>query len=505
MKTCQVSASLGSLTGSSENKGRILTTTVRVGDYHLDNNHISENGFDVSAMGVNHQILIPVSNEPLAIKQKIWQVTDKAYKDAVTGYSYIKNNCKSCSESETDDFSREEIQVYYDAEMENTVVDIQRWESDLTECSEIFLKDSSVVQGELRMDYIVERKYFVSSEGSRIIQNKKYAMLSVYGSIRTETNEFAPLYKTYHAFSPEDLPDKEFVRKEILDMIDKLKRLQKAPTAEAYTGPAILSPRASGVFFHEIFGHRVEGQRMKSSLDGQTFTDKVGKRILPKTMDVIFDPTLENYREQDLFGSYLYDDQGVKSQNVSIVEKGILKGFLMSRVPIKGFHQSNGHGRAQAGMAVAGRQSNLIVKTNDPYSMKDLRKELIKECKKQNKEYGYYFREVFGGFTMTYRFAPNVFNVTPTEVYRIYVDGRPDELVRGVALIGTPLTMFSEIMASGDKPEVFTGMCGAESGTVPVTAISPALLVKKIETQKQLQRIYEPPILKRPDLEKTQK
>ena len=124
---------------------------------------------------------------------------------------------------------------------------------------------------------------------------------------------------------------------------------------------------------------------------------------------------------------------------------------------------------------------------------------LIKECKKQGKAYGYLFRDVMGGFTNTARYMPNAFNIFPTEVYRIYTDGRPDELVRGVDLIGTPLAMFSEIAAAGNKPGVFHGFCGAESGSVPVSAIAPALLVKKIETQKKMKSQLDETILPRPD------
>jgi TldD protein len=130
--------------------------------------------------------------------------------------------------------------------------------------------------------------------------------------------------------------------------------------------------------------------------------------------------------------------------------------------------------------------------------MKDLRKMLINECQKQKKPYGYFFMDVIGGFTTTDRYMPNAFNIFPTEVYRVYVDGRPDELVRGVELIGTPLAMFAEIKAADDKSEVFTGFCGAESGSVPVTAISPSLYVKRIETQKKATKQVDKAILDKP-------
>ncbi len=225
----------------------------------------------------------------------------------------------------------------------------------------------------------------------------------------------------------------------------------------------------------------------------------VGEIVLPDHLSVIMDPTIKTYNGQDLNGYYKYDDQGIKAEKVSIIKNGTLEGFLMSRCPIENFPISNGHGRAEPGKEPVTRQSNLIVETSDPLSEAKLRELLIKEAKNQGKEYGYYFKSVVGGFTMTGRFIPNAFNVTPTEVYRVYVDARPDELVRGVDLVGTPLAMFSQIEAAGEKAEIFTGTCGAESGRIPVTGISPTLFVKQIEMQKKSKSQEKSPILPRPD------
>ena len=311
-----------------------------------------------------------------------------------------------------------------------------------------------------------------------------------------------PLYKSYFAFKPENLPGDEEIISDVNEIVKKLKALKDAPVVEPYAGPALLSGIAAGVFFHEIFGHRIEGQRQKSESDAQTFKKKVGQNVLPGHMSVIMDPTIDSYNGEALNGYYKYDDQGIKGKKVTVVENGVLKNFLMSRCPIENFPNSNGHGRAEAGRQPVSRQSNLIVETTKPLSMEQLRKKFIKELKNQDKEYGYLFANVRGGFTFTGRFIPNAFNVTPTEVYRVYTDGRPDELVRGVDLVGTPLAMFSQIEAAGDKPEIFTGTCGAESGRVPVTAISPFLFVKQIEMQKKSKSQEKPPILPRPDSER---
>jgi predicted Zn-dependent protease len=253
------------------------------------------------------------------------------------------------------------------------------------------------------------------------------------------------------------------------------------------------------VFFHEIFGHRIEGHRQKNVNEGQTFKKKINERILPTFMSVVFDPLLKSLDGDALMGSYTFDDEGIKARKVTVVEDGIFKGFLMSRSPIEGFDKSNGHGRAAPGKRPVARQSNLIVETKEHVTEAALRNMLIEECKKQNKPYGLRFQQVEGGFTLTGRTIPNSFNVLPILVYRVYADGRPDELVRGVDLIGTPLATFERIIAASNEVETFNGVCGAESGWVPVSASSPSLLVREIEVQKKDKSQERLPILPAPE------
>jgi TldD protein len=200
----------------------------------------------------------------------------------------------------------------------------------------------------------------------------------------------------------------------------------------------------------------------------------------------------------DLNGWYDYDDEGVKARPVTVVDKGVLKTFLMSRSPIRGFDHSNGHGRRQPGLEVVSRQSNLIVESTNAVTEARLRQMLIGEIKKQNKPYGLYFRDITGGFTTTQRAGLQAFKVIPVIVYRVYADGRPDELVRGADIVGTPLASFAKILATSDKPEVFNGYCGAESGSVPVSAVSPAILVSEIEIEKKAKSQDRPPLLPEP-------
>jgi TldD protein len=371
-------------------------------------------------------------------------------------------------------------------------------ESRLSDYSAVFLKHKHVLKGTANITYSYERKYFVSSEGSSITENRITCRLFIRGETQADDGMVLPVHLSYFGFSPDDLPSHEQILSDVEEMAALLIQMRTAPVADSYAGPALLSAESAGVFFHEIFGHRIEGHRLKEEDDAQTFKKKVNEKVLHENLSVYFDPGIERYDDFFLNGSYKYDCEGQRGQRVDIVADGILLGFLMSRTPIEGFSHSNGHGRAQAGYQTVTRQSNLIVETDTPYTETQLREMLILEAKRQGKEYGYYFVQTIGGFTTTGRFMPNSFNVTPVVVYRIYVDGRDDELVRGVDLVGTPLAIFSNIEAAGDTPGVFTGTCGAESGGVPTSTVSPMLFVTQIETQRKPKGQERLPILPRP-------
>lgn len=496
--------SLGSLVDESKDRSRILNTSVRIGDYAFDDSHPldNENGFfPMNDMdGYRGAQYLPHDNHPLVIKLRMWQQTQSAYRSALSAYQALQNASIKDESKAVPDFSKEEPSIFIDEPLPSAeqFFPIELWKARVKTLSAAFLKLKGVIDGDVSIHVDLDRKYYVSTEGTRIVQNRTSAYLTISASIRAADGDVLPLHLSYYSTSPDLFPADDIVRKDIDVLMNKLTLLSTAPIAEPYTGPAILYARSAGVFFHEIFGHRVEGQRLKSNFDGQTFKDKVNELVLPKTLNVVFDPTLEKFNDQRLNGHYRYDDEGVKARKVTVVENGVLKTFLMSRTPIANFSKSNGHGRAEAGANVVTRQSNLIIENKKVVDMSGLRKLLIAECKKQNKKYGYLFMDVVGGFTNTGRVMPNAFNIFPTEVYRIYVDGRPDELVRGVDLIGTPLAMFAEIQAADDKSEVFTGFCGAESGSVPVTAISPSLFVKRIETQKKMVTQVENTILEKP-------
>ncbi len=500
-----IEASFGDLMTSDTDRRRILTVQVRVGSPELDNTHEIRYGFDYLSLGLGSSrwTLLPIDDRPEALAQAVWQRTDQEYREAVETLAKVKANVAVNVEAEdkSPDFSPAPPQDFQQPPPELPEIDRVRWERWLREASRCFLDDPDINRSSAQLRVLVARKYFVSTEGAMLAHNRTSFYLDVSGEVKAEDGMVLPLYRSYFALTPDKLPTGEQLAADAKELVRKLTAIKKAPIVEAYAGPALLTAGSAGVFFHEIFGHRVEGERQKSEYDAQTFKKKMGQPVLPRELSVVFDPTIDRYRGRDLNGGYLYDDQGVPGRRVEVVRNGTLSDFLMSRTPIDNFPASNGHGRAQAGLQPVARQSNLIVETSRPLPMAELRRRFLAEVRRQGKEYGYLFADVTGGFTMTGRFMPNAFNVTPTEVYRVYADGRPDELVRGVDLVGTPLSVFSQIAAAGDSPDVFNGTCGAESGGVPVSAVSPALFVRQIEIQRQDKSQTRPPLLPRPSLE----
>lgn len=493
-----INSSFGHVISNDSSNQRILDIDLRVGDYQFDNTHIIRgNSFNFG--GGSGYELLPLDNNSTAIKNKIWYATDKVYKNAIENYEKAKSNSavKVEQEDKSADFSKEDPVQF--AETANKLeVNRDKWLNLVNRLSSLFNSDPLIYTGSVSFVLENKTKYFINSEGSKLKFNESNVRVFVYAKTKATDGMSLPLYESYFAFTPEGLPIESKIESDIQNIISLLKELRDAPLMDTYSGPAILSGEASGVFFHEIFGHRVEGHREKDPSSSQTFKKSVGESILPDFINVIFDPTITVRDGTELSGFYKFDDQGVKSQKVVSVENGIFKSFLMARSPIEGFEHSNGHGRKQAGFNAVSRQSNLIVESNKQVDDEDLIEELRELCIEDDKEFGLFFKTVQGGFTFTGRTVPNAFNVLPLVVYKIYADGRPNELVRGVDLIGTPLSTFSNIISTSERVGVFNGVCGAESGGVPVSASSPDILVSKIEVQKKKKSQAKPPILEAP-------
>jgi len=494
-------AEAGAMLRDQIDRDRAVDVDVRVGSEQLDNSHAVDGDYG-PGNGLGSGLPVSLSDEQLSLAQGLWIDTDAQYQQAVASYREVLSAEQLRSEDDDEghaDFSLGEPLQHVEPEATLDLEAIQaQYRPLLAEVSAELASDDAVLQSNVTLSVVVDNAYFVDSHGSRV-QTASTRLRILYGAIG-QADDGMMLQRTasFEAHLPEQMPSAETLHETAVRLRDELVALREAPVADPYTGPAILEGRAAGVFFHEIFGHRLEGHRQKDDLEGQTFTDMLGQQVLPKFLDVIDDPTVSMLGGVPLSGHYFVDDEGVKSRRSVLVERGKLEGFLLSRSLVSPFRKSNGHGRREPGNQVVARQGNLIVSSRRSMTSGELRKALIEEVKRQKKPYGLLFKDIEGGYTITDRSGPQAFKVQPLMVYRVYPDGRPDELVRGVEIVGTPLSAFETIVATDDAPGIFNGMCGAESGWVPVSAVSPSLLLRGIEIERAMHDRDRPPLLPPP-------
>jgi predicted Zn-dependent protease len=488
-----ITASFGAIDVDSTDHDRNLDTVVRVGSYQLDNTHELRGEWygDYAQSG---RLPFPLTYEP-AWRTLLWRSTDSYYIDAVERFIKVRANygLKAPEEDTSADFTKVEP-IRHIQSVPDFKADHEAWREHVRELSDIFSDYDHVERSNVSFSEGLETRYQVNSEGAMVRKVRHVGRVSWFASTSVEDGMNLYLYDSVDVYDPEQLPSRDELAPRIEETAKQLEALLKAPKAEPFIGPAILEGEAAGVFFHEALGHRVEGHRQADEDEGQTFAEKIGQQVLPTFLDVYDDPRLISASGTPLMGHYLVDDQAVPAQRATVVDDGIFKGFLMSRTPIEGFEESNGHGRREPGKHVVSRQGNLVIHPSKTVSRAKLKEMLIEEIEAQDAPYGLRFERVQGGFTLTGRGLPQAFKVLPLVVYRVYPDGS-EELIRGVTLEGTPLTVLSEIAAAADDVKVFNGLCGAESGHVPVSSVSPTLLVRRVETARAPKGSERPPIL----------
>jgi predicted Zn-dependent protease len=486
--------SQGSLVNSTRVRHRAAEVTMRIGSAALDNSH------EMSRASAITTGALPLEDDRDAIAHELWRLTYEEYRKASKAYLNVKTNTQVQAQEEdtSPDFSQEKPPTHADYKELAPAPDQRALEKMAREYSACFRQYPYIYYSGVSITAQRTRFHFLSSEGNHVVAPSAFVRMAIQAETRAEDGMELMRVETFQAESLEHLPPESEIAARVKKMATDLKALREAPLAEPFDGPALLSGRAAGVFFHEVLGHRLEGHRQRGEQEGQTFTKMVSQPVLPDFLSVVDDPTQRTLNGMDLGGWYEYDDEGMPAARVEVIKDGILKNFLMSRMPIKNFGKSNGHGRAQAGFMPTGRQGNLIVSSSHTVKDSELRQKLIDEIKKQGKPYGLYFEDIQGGFTLTQRFLPQAFQVLPVLVWRVYADGRPNELVRGIDIVGTPLAALKRILLTSEKSDVFNGVCGAESGQVPVAAVAPAMLFSEIEVQKRVHTLNRPPILPAP-------
>ncbi|NOZ01104.1 MAG: TldD/PmbA family protein [Deltaproteobacteria bacterium] len=494
-----ISGKSGAIFQDSSFRNSFIQADVRVGDYDMDSSEDGDALFNPSQKFVPNN-MAPIEKSRIALRRALWLLTDYKYKGALLSFMKVKGKRVNDPKKRTvASMSREEplhlverpVPLVFDREVWRKGV--RRISAALLDYPEIF--DSSVEVSATRLT-----RYFVNTEGTVVKTVDDYYQVFVTAVTRADDGFLLEDTVSSYVRSPSRMPSPAEVEKKVRVMAGRLVEMRKAQVLEPATVPVLMSPEATGVFFHETIGHRLEGQRQEGADEGRTFKGRLGQRILPDFINVYDDPTIREWGKTPLNGSYRVDDEGVPSQSVMLVDHGVLKGFLMSRKPVEGFSRSNGHGRSDGFQRPVGRMGNLIVKGTKPVSSKRLEKMLLEEVRRQHKPYGLIIKTIAGGSTNTSSYGYQAFKGVPIVVYRVDAKTGDKRLARGVEIVGTPLSSISKIVATSDKYGVFNGYCGAESGSVPVSTVAPEMLFAEIELQRAHEGKERQPILPPPSV-----
>lgn len=474
---------------------------VRVGSYDLDSSGRDDG---LAFMGAEGQTYFasreaPVEDDPLALRNSLWLLTDERYKEALSSWFKKKSRgvYRADDAQRAPSFSREEPRQHVDAPTPFPL-DRERWREEVKSLSAAFRAHPAVFDSAVRVTADKTVRWFTSSEGTALVTEDAIYAVHLHAVTRAGDGQLLEDSRDFYARAESRLPSAQRLREEAAALAAELEALRDAPVIDPYTGPALLAPEATGVLFHEAVGHRLEGDRQEDDKEGQTFKGQIGKKVLPPFLEVADDPTRTRVGEVDLNGAYAYDDQGVPAQRTELVEAGVLRSYLLSRRPVRPFTRSNGHGRAQGAQQPVARMGTLFVSSSRTVPLPELKRMLVAEARRQGKPYALVIRDITGGNTNTASYGYQAFKGTPRLVTRIDVATGKEELVRGVELVGTPLSSVNRVVATSAETRVFNGYCGAESGYVPVSTVAPWALVSEIELQRVARANERNPVLPAP-------
>jgi microcin-processing metallopeptidase PmbA/TldD-like protein len=455
-------ATLGALRTDQVNMGRLVRVVVRIGDYKQD----SYFGEGMGAVDV-----MPTDNDEMALRRQLWLATDKAYKSALSGFTEKQAALKNVeTENDLADFSQEKPAQSV-KELAQAEVDMQKWKETLRMTSDLFRGDPSLEMSSALLNFRVLNRYFVNTEGTVARNGKTMYSLVFSGSDQADDGMHLERSHGWVVTKAAELPKQEEIEKEAKQLIGTFSALKKAPLVEDdYRGPVLFSADAATSLFERLIVPNILGIRPDLGNPARTngeFASYYKGRVLPETFTVVDDPKAKEIDHQSLAGSYDVDDEGVEAQKVTVVEKGVLKNYLLGREPIRDFPHSNGHGRTALAGAPRPQISNLIFKTEGGISVEELKKKLIQMCKDQGRPYGYYVETT----------GPQL---SPRLLWRVYVSDGHMELVRGAVFKQLDTrALRSDIIATGNDNYVYN-----RAEPLPSTIVAPSLLFGELEIQR---------------------
>lgn len=479
----RIQAKYGALVIDTRDRKRNAFVDVRVGSPRSD--HVRDGGLlDNDKEDESYSYVdLPFGENLDGARHGLWRLTDARYREAVEALLHKRSHQLTWVDPNRHLRAFEMREPVSDiAWSDFPEVDREHWRGLANRVSAALKRYVEVRDSHVEFQAEHTARIFLNSEGSQQVHCQTIWSLECYLWLLSERGDAFPWSVKHMSSDPADLPDERAFLAEVRAAVAKLRRLAAAPTIRSYCGPALLDPVPAGLLIHEALGHRLEGNRLLSSGEGQTFKDSLGRRILPSFLTIRDDPRLRRFDGRSLVGHYAYDDEGVEAQSAGLVDRGRLTGFLTSRTGIARNHRSNGHARSHYNQRPISRMGVLVVEAEGGLGDDELKGVLLDEIRRQKAPYGIRILDAVSGETATDAYDFQAFLGEVGLAARVYPDGR-EEWIRGVNFVGTPLNAVHGILAAGKRQEVDNAFCGAESGYVPVSTISPALVVSELELQ----------------------
>jgi predicted Zn-dependent protease len=532
----EIVAEFGTLVTSTEGRNRFMNVEARVGGYKLDSsNFIGDESFRGF---IGSQGSVGIDRDYDSLRQDLWIATDQAFKQAVETYSRKQAYLSSLArQSNIDDFSRAQpVQV-----IEPLVApdwSSRNWEQEAREASATLRLFPDIYESRVTYYLVTATEYLLTSEGTEIRANHTYA--AVEAGMNTLASDGMPLNHMYAAYAPKagELPSADTVRKGLNVSASELMALRAAQTAEDYTGPVLFEARAAAPMLAQVLGPAMSGSRpplafqpvveqMLSGLGGKSdWVGRLGARVLPASVSLVDDPTAKEFHGTPLLGGYTVDDEGVRAQKVTVVDKGNLRELLMSRRPGPDSDQSNGHGRSGFLGDAKATMSNLFFNSSDTMSPADLKKKFLDECRTEKLDYCIMVREMdnpsisllhqddFSELLASFGGGAGTGDRLPLLIYKVYPANGREEIIRGARVIGLNTRTLRNLAGVGSDNFVYNymqsqmngfagtalGAFGSAQSGLPASVVAPSLLFEELEVRgargepKRLPLLPAPPL-----------
>jgi hypothetical protein len=520
--TFGVSASLGGVLSRRRDRFRSPSVHVRVGDYKFDNGNYTGSGF---MFGSRYDLeRFPIEDSYPVLRRYLWLATDTAYKSAVEAISRKRAALRNLTQSEQiADFAHAEP-VHFVHDFKRLAVDEDVWTSRVRALSAAFAQYPELRNSSVDLEASEGGYYIANSEGTEVKEPESVTFLRMRAQAQAPDGMVLRDALTYHALDAARMPSDAEMNRGVKTLAESVIALAHAPRGEDYSGPVMFEGAAGAQIFAEVLGKNLalarrpvsDGGRGGGGFSPSELEGRLGARVLPESFDVVDDPTQKEWRGRPLFGSYDVDREGVSPKPLKLVEKGVLKGYLMTRQPVRGFEGSNGRARTPGsyGAAAAG-VGNLFVSSSDTMTVGEMKKKLLELIQTRGKPYGLIVRRMdfpsSGSVEEARRLLAGNQGGRPVSlpllVYRIYPDGR-EELVRGLRFRNFNARSLKDILAAGDDPQTFEyldspapfALIGAAGFTSEACVVAPSILIDDLELHPLEEEMPKLPIVPAPEI-----